>query len=115
MLSDEELELLELLELPPPQRPPAQVARSAHAAASVILFVHIVPVGGVCTIVVASSVSPSLLPAKAVDADNAATAKIVITLFMLISVGYNLICGYPKSHVQSISFQDLYHAIALIF
>jgi hypothetical protein len=34
---------------------------------------------------------------------------------MLISIGYILSGGYPKSHVQSISFQDLYHAIALIF
>ena len=118
MLSDEELELLELLELlefPPPQRPPTQEARAPHATASPILFVQIVPLGGACTIIVESSVFSSRPPAKAVDADNAATAKIVITFFMLISIGYILRCGYPKSHVQSISFQDLYHAIALIF
>ena len=54
-----------------------------------------------------SSVSASVTPpAKAVDADNAATAKIVITFLMLISIRYILSCGYPKSHVQSISFQD---------
>jgi hypothetical protein len=117
MLSDEELELLELLELlefPPPQRPPTQAARAPHATISPILFVQM-RLGGVCTIVVRSSVFSSRPPAKAVDADNAATAKIVITFFMLISIGYILRCGYPKSHVQSISFQDLYHAIALIF
>ena len=118
MLSDEELELLELLELlefPPPQRPPTQAARAPHAAISTTLPVHIILAGGACTNVSLSSVGSSTPPAKAVDADNAATAKIVITFFMLISIGYILRCGYPKSHVQSISFQDLYHAIALIF
>ena len=115
MLPDEELELLELLELPPPQRPPTQAPTTKHAPASTKLPVHIVVLGGVCTSVGASPVASSTPPAKAVDADNAATAKIVITFLMLISIGYILICGYPKSHVQSISFQDLYHAIALIF
>ena len=118
MLSDEELEsleLLELLELPPPQRPPAHNATVAHAAISPTLLVQNIPLEGVCTSVGASSVASSTPPAKAVDADNAATAKIVITFLMLISISYILICGYPKSHVQSISFQDLYHAIALIF
>jgi len=116
MLSDEELELLELLVVPPPQRPPTQEATTEHATISITLLVQSIPpevdtvasTGG-------SSVGVSTPPAKAVDADNAATAKIVITFLMLISIGYILICGYPKSHVQSISFQDLYHAIALIF
>ncbi len=112
MLSDEELELLEL---PPPQSPPTQAATTPHATASTMLFVQTVPLAGVCTSVGASTGASSAPPAKAVDADNAATAKIVITFLMLISIGYILICGLPKSHVQSISFQDLYHAIALIF
>jgi hypothetical protein len=118
MLSDEELELLELLELlefPPPQRPARQAPIVAHNTASPILFVQIAPVVRSCTSGVGSCAASFTPPAKAVDADNAATAKIVITFFMLISIGYILICGYPKSHVQSISFQDLYHAIALIF
>ena len=80
-----------------------------------MLPVHIVPLGGVCTSAGGSPLVSSTFPAKAVDADNAATAKIVITFLMSISISYILRCGYPKSHVQSISFQDLYHAIALIF
>ena len=118
MLSDEELELLELLELlefPPPQRPPTQAARAPHVTTSPKLFVQILSVVRSCTSGVGSCDASVTAPAKAVDADNAATAKIVITFFMLISIGYILSGGYPKSHVQSISFQDLYHAIALIF
>ena len=93
MLSDEELELLELLELPPPQSPPTQAATTPHATASTMLFVQTVPLAGVCTSVGASTGASSAPPAKAVDADNAATAKIVITFLMLISIGYILICG----------------------
>ena len=117
MLSDEELELLELLELlefPPLQRLPKHKRPATHTPASAMLFVHNIPPVS-CASTVSSFGVSSGLPAKAVDADNAATAKIVITFLMLISIGYILICGYPKSHVQSISFQDLYHAIALIF
>lgn len=92
MLSDEELELLELLEDPLPQRLPTQAPTIKHIPASTMLPVHIVPVVRSCTSVVGSSTASVTAPAKAVDTDNAATAKIVITFLMLISISYFLIC-----------------------
>jgi hypothetical protein len=95
MLSDEELELLELLELlefPPLQRLPKHKRPATHTPASAMLFVHNIPPDS-CASTVSSFGVSSRVPAKAVDADNAATAKIVIIFLMLISIGYVLICG----------------------